>query len=184
VLSSSKSNVTNRHQIPGTRSAGVTAAATLGILCSVSALLVWGWFFLSMMSIPADGSGRHFYELHTDTFLALAILPPLLVAMGLRISVGLFQLKPWARRGALLWAVLAFVFSSLIIAFKPYETFAIPDDLVSPVASIKQLLAISFVVFTFPLGAWWLLYFTRGRVIAQFAPSASEETPASPAKPA
>jgi hypothetical protein len=176
--------VPNQHKIPETRSAGVTAAATLGILCSISALLVWGWFFLSMMSIPADRSGRHFYELHPVTFFALATLPPLLVAMGLRISVGLFQLKSWARRGALLWAVLAFVFSSLIIAFKPYETFAIPDELVSPLASVKQLLAISFVVFTFPLGAWWLLYFTRGRVAAQFGSSVEEDSAVTPAKPA
>jgi len=162
-------------RIPEARSAGVTAAATLGILCSLSALVVWGWFFLSMLSVPVDRQGKHFYEAHPFVFLTLGVIPPVLVAFGLRISIGLFHLKPWARRGALLWAVLAFVCSSLIIAFQPYETFAIRDEIVSSVASLKQLLAISFVVFTFPLGAWWLIYFTRQHVIAQFAAAAKQD---------
>lgn len=166
----------NQARLPEARSAGVTAAATLGILCSLSALVVWGWFFLSMMSVPVDGRGKHFYETHPFVFLTMGVIPPVLVALGLRISIGLFHLKSWARRGALLWAVLAFVFSSLLIAFQPYETFAIRDELVSPVASVKQLLAISFVVFTFPLGAWWLIYFTRRRVIDQFASVAKQDT--------
>jgi hypothetical protein len=125
-----------------------------------------------MLAAPADDKGKHIYETQTLMFVVLAVVPPLLVALGIRTSIGLFQLKPWARKGALLWGVLAFVMSSLVIAFQPYETFVIREEFVSPVVSIKQLLSISFVIFTFPLGAWWIFYFTRSRVVKQFQPQA------------
>jgi hypothetical protein len=163
-------------RIEESRSAGVTAAATLGILCSVTCLLLWGRFFLSMMNLPPDSQGKHLYETHPLIFLTFTVIPPLLVALGLRTSIGLFHLSAWARRGALLWAVLAFVFASLIIAFQPYETFAIREEFVSAVASEKQLIAVAFVTFTFPLGAWWMFYFTRPHVIAQFEPPKSENS--------
>jgi hypothetical protein len=151
-----------------TRSAGVTAAATLGMLGSISALFAWGWFFVSMLGLPRDDHGKHVYEAHPLFFFAIALVPPLLIGMGLRIGIGIFQLKPWARRGALLWASLALVFSSAVIAFRPYETFVISESFVSSEASFRQLLAVSFVIFTFPFGAWWLILFTRRHVIAQF----------------
>lgn len=154
-------------------SAGVTAAATLGTLGSVSALFAWGWFFRSMLSLPLDINGKHAYQTHPVSFFAIALVPPMLIALGIRTSLGLFQLRPWARRGALLWAALALLFSSLVIAFHPYDTFVIPDEFVSSEVSFKQLLAVSFVIFTFPVAAWCLLYFTRKRVIAQFAESNS-----------
>ncbi len=155
-------------RVEQTRSAGVTAAATLGILGSVSAFLVWGWFFISTVNLPANDHGQHSYQTHPIAFFTFALIPPLLVAMCIRTCVGLFQLKPWARRSALLWAAFALIFSSSVIALRPYETFAIPTEFVSSLESLKQLLAVSFVVFTFPAGAWCVLYFTRKRVIAQF----------------
>ncbi len=168
------------NRIEETRSAGITAAAALGILCSISAFLVWGWFFLLMMSLQIGDNGKHLYETHTLIFLTFTIIPPLLIALGLRTSIGLFHLKSWALKGALIWAVLSFVCSSLLIAFQPYETFAIRDEFVSSVSSQKQLLAISFVIFTLPLGAWWMLYFTRPHVIRQFGKSAAKRvTPSS-----
>ena len=43
------------------RSAGITAAATLAILESVTILLVWLFFFISLLNLPADHSGKHLY---------------------------------------------------------------------------------------------------------------------------
>jgi len=164
------------------RSAGVTAAATLGLLGSVSAFVVWGWFFVSTVNLSPDAQGRHAYQTHPIAFFTFTFIPPLLVATCIRTCVGLFQLKPWARRSALLWAAFALLFSSSVIALRPYETFAIPTEFVSSLESLKQLLAVSFVVFTFPAGAWCLLYFTRKRVIAQFD-SALESGPAEQTNP-
>ncbi len=160
--------VVSQKQIEKFRSAGVTAAAGLGILGSISALIVWGWFFLGMLGLPRDNDGRRAYESHPLAFFAIALVPPFLIGFGLRISIGLFQLRPWARRGALFWAAIALAFSSAVIAFRPYETFVISENFVSSEESFRQLLAVSFVIFTFPFGAWWLLLFTRRHIIAQF----------------
>ena len=140
-----------------TPSAGVTAAATLGILGSVSALFAWGWFFRSMLSLPLDNNGRHAYQAHPISFFAIALLPPLLIAFGIRISIGLFQLRPWARRGALLWATLALLFSSSVIAFHPYETFVIRGKISflrkSPLSSCSRFPSLSSL-FLWPPGAF------------------------------
>jgi hypothetical protein len=168
-----------QNRVEQTRSAGVTVAATLGILGSLSAFLAWGWFSLSMLGLPVDRQGKHFSQLHPIAFFVTALIPPVLIAAGIRISIGLFQLKPWARLGTLLWATIALFFSSSVIAFYPYETFVIREDFVTPLVSFKQLLAFAFVIFTFPVAGWCLLYFTRKRVIAQFSLSNPANSPES-----
>jgi hypothetical protein len=165
---------------PNTRSAGVTAAATLSLLGSASALLVWGWFFQGFLEIPRDARGRHAYEAHPLAFLSLALIPPLLIALGFRMGIGLFQLKPWARNAAIFWAVIALTFSLSVIAFRPYETFVIPERFVSEVESLKQLLAIALLIFAFPVSIWWIFYFTRPGVKLQFQAANAAKPPQEP----
>jgi hypothetical protein len=155
---------------PTIRSAGVTAAATVSMLGSISALLVWGWFFQGLLALPRDTSGKLAIQSHPFAFLSLALVPPLLIAMGLRMAVGMFQLKPWARKSALLWAAVALTFSLSVIAFRPYETFVIPERFVGEAESLKQLLAIGLLIFTLPISVWWIFYFTRPNVKLQFQP--------------
>lgn len=150
------------------RSAGVTASAALAMLVSLSALFLWGWFFLPLLSLPADSSGKYIYQSHIAAFLTVALLPPTFVAIGIRTSIGLFQLKPWARRAATLMAVIALVLSLSMIAMRPFETFFIPDQFVSEAESLKQLLAIAFVFMLLPISAWWLFFFRFKGVKAQF----------------
>lgn len=153
------------------RSAGVTASATLAVLGSASALLVWGWVFRGLATLPRDARGQHAYESHPIAFFSLALVPPLLIAIGLRMGVGLFQLRPWARKAALWWAAIALTFSLSVVAFRPYQTFVIPEKFVSDAESLKQLLAIAMVIFTFPISVWWIFYFTRPSVKTQFLPA-------------
>jgi hypothetical protein len=158
------------HSRSNARSAGVTASATLAMLGSASALVVWGWVFRGLATLPPDDHGRHAYQSHPIAFLSLALVPPLLIAIGLRMGVGLFQLKPWARKAALLWATMALTFSLSVIAFRPYQTFVIPERFVSDAESLKQLLAVALLIFTFPVSVWWIFYFTRPSVKLQFQP--------------
>lgn len=153
---------------PITRSAGVTASASLALLGSASALLVWGWFFLGLLALPGDSQAKHAPQAHPIAFISLALAPPLLIALGLRMGVGLFRLKPWARKAALLWAALALTFSLSVIAFRPYETFVIPERFVDEAESLKQLLAIALLIFVFPVSLWWIFFFTRPSVKLQF----------------
>jgi Na+/melibiose symporter-like transporter len=150
------------------RSAGVTAAATLAVLGSVLAFFLWGWLFLPLLNLSPDAKGQHAYQVHPITFALIALVPPFLVALGVRTGLGLFQLRPWARKAALLWASIALAFCLSMIALRPFETFAIPERLVTEAESMKQLLAVSAVFMLLPISIWWLFFFRLKSVVEQF----------------
>lgn len=153
---------------PRPRSAGVTAAATFAILGCVSALCFWGYLLLNLVNTPADEQGHRLYEIHVIVFLLVALVPPVLLAAGIRTAIGLFQLRPWARMSAMIWAVAALLGSLWLIAFRPFETFVIPEHFVREVDSLRQLFAIAFVFMLFPASVWWLFLFRMKSVKAQF----------------
>ena len=128
-----------------------------------------------MLNAPPVSHGKHLYELYPFTLLLLSTVPLFLIASGIRIGIGLFQLKPWARRAALSWATVALCFCLYMIAFRPFETFFIPEHFVNELESFKQLLAISLVVAMFPISVWWLFFFRLPSVKRQFEPPAQPE---------
>jgi len=158
------------------RSAGVTAAATLAVLGSVIAFFVWGWLFLPLMNLPPDSDGHHAYQVHPITFALIALVPPFLVALGMRTGIGLFRLRPWARKAALVWASIALVFCLSMIALRPFETFAIPEHFVTEAESMKQLLAVSTVFMLLPVSIWWLFFFRLKSVVEQFEGRSTKAT--------
>jgi hypothetical protein len=159
------------------RSAGVTCAAALAILGSGSALFVWGSLFLGLLNAPPNANGKHLYELYPFTLFLMFSVPLFLIASGIRTGIGLFQLKPWARRAALIWAGVALSFCLYMIAFHPFETFFLPEQFVSELQSFKQLLAISLVVALFPISLWWIFFFRLPGVKRQFEETAEQEPP-------
>jgi len=157
------------------RSAGVTCAAALAILGSGSALFVWGSFFLGVLNAPPISHGKHLFEIYPFSLFMLFAVPLFLIASGIRTGIGLFQLKPWARRAALLWATVALCFCLYMIAFRPFETFFIPERFVNDVESLKQLLAVSLLVALFPVSLWWIFFFRLPSVKRQFDQPAAPE---------
>jgi len=153
---------------PKPRSAGVTASATLAILGSVTAFFFWGNFFLALLNAPPDSQRNHLYQTHPAAFLMITIVPSVLIALGIWTGIGLFQLRRWARLAALTWASIALVFCLLMIAFRPFETFFIPDRFVSDLESLKQLIAIAIVLLLLPVSVWWLFFFRIESVKLQF----------------
>jgi hypothetical protein len=158
------------------RSAGVTCAAALAILGSSSALYIWGSLFLGVMNAPPGPDGKHLYEHYPFTVLLLFSVPLFLIASGIRTGIGLFQLKQWARRAALLWASVALCFCLYLIAFRSYETFFIPQRYVGELESFKQLLALSLMVALFPISLWWIFFFRLPSVKRQFEGPAQPES--------
>jgi hypothetical protein len=158
------------------RSAGVTCAAALAILGSGTALFVWGSLFLGVLNAPPVSHGKHLYELFPFTLFLMFAVPLFLIASGIRTGIGLFQLKPWARRAALVWAGVALCFCLYMIAFHPFETFFIPERFVTELESFKQLLAISLVVALFPVSLWWIFFFRLPGVKRQFEQPADQES--------
>jgi len=139
-------------------------------------MCLWGYVFLTMVNSPGDDQGHRLYELYLKTFLVIALVPPLIIAALVRTAVGLFQLRPWARIAAMAWAVLALTISLGIIAFRPFETFVIPEHFVREVDSLRQLFVISYVVMLFPVSVWWLFLFRMKSVKEQFGAAANEES--------
>jgi len=129
---------------------------------------LWSWLFLPLLDLPPDSHGRHAYMAHPLVFALVALVPPSLVSLGLGTGIGLFQLRPWARKAALLWALIALVFCLSVIALRPFETFAIPEHFVTEAESIRQLLAISAVFMLLPISLWWLFFFRLDSVVKQF----------------
>jgi len=158
------------------RSAAVTAAATLALLGCGTALFFWGSLVLDLVNSPVDEQGRHFYQAHPTLFLSVALLPSSLIAVGIRIGVGLFQLRPWARVAAIIWAAISLLFSLSIIVFRPFETFFIRDHFVAPTESLKQLIAIALVILLLPVSVWWLFLFRMKSVKAQFVARETSST--------
>ncbi len=150
------------------RSAGVTAAATLAALGGVIVFFLWGWLFLPLMNLPPDSNGKYAYQVHPVPFALIALVPPFLVALGMGTGIGLFRLRPWARKAALLWASIALAFCLSMIALRPFETFAIPEHFVTDAESMRQLLAVSVVFMLLPISIWWLFFFRRKSVVEQF----------------
>ena len=150
------------------RSAGVTAAAALAALGGVIVFFLWGWFFLPLLNLPPDSDGHHAYQVHPITFALIALVPPFLVALGMGTGIGLFRLRPWARKAALLWASIALAFCLSMIALRPFETFAMPEHFVTDAESMRQLLAVSAVFMLLPISIWWLSFFRRKSVVEQF----------------
>ena len=161
---------------PPSRSAGVTAAATFLILQCIAVLGVWGYFLVNMANAVLDQQGHHIYELYPKAFALYALLPPLILAICVRTAIGLFELRPWARIGAMVWAVLALIACLWLIAFRPFETFVIPEHFVREIDSLRQLFAISFVFMLFPTSVWWLFLFRMKNVKAQFRLNMAEES--------
>lgn len=166
-----------------TRTAGVTAAATYAILCCVTALLLWGYLVVSLLDLPRDHQGRHVYELFPVTFLLVVLVPPAVIAIGVRTAIGLLQLRPWARWASTLWAAIALMLCLAIIAFRPYQTFVVPAKFVNLAILTKQMIAISFVLMLLPVSVWWLFYFRTKSVKLQFLPEGKPRVPASELPP-
>jgi hypothetical protein len=150
------------------RSAGVTAAATFALLASASALLAWGFVLLPLLNAPPDSAGRHVYQIYPVQFALLTFVPPLLISVTVRTAIGIFQLCPWARLAALIWAAAALAGCLAIIAFRPFETFFIPRRFVTQAESFKQLMTISCVIMLLPASLWWLFFFRLSSVKRQF----------------
>ncbi len=152
------------------RSAGITASAILSVLIGIAILLLWGFFFRGIMAIPRFKNGKYIYQIFPLLCGLIILVPPVLAATSIRMGIGLFQLRSWARKLALLWASVAMAFCLAIIALRPFETFFLPTDFASETFYFLQLLALTAIFSLLPVSMWWLFYFRLASVKAQFEP--------------
>jgi high-affinity Fe2+/Pb2+ permease len=68
----------------------------------------------------------------------------------------------------MIWAAVTLLLCLALIALRPFETFFISDRFVGQLESLKQLIAIAFVILLLPVSVWWLFLFRTKGVKLQF----------------
>lgn len=155
------------------RSAGVTVIALLSMIGSILVLLIGILLIVVMALFPPPPSNN---QIPASFFKVLMLFGALIYIgpsiWGILTSVGLFRLRKWAR-------ISIIVFSILLVLM------AVPSGLISfliPTPEVKnaapgflpvfRIVMAGFWLMLAAIGTWWLIFFTRSGVKAQFEPSA------------
>ncbi len=160
-----------------TRSAGVTANAVVALVGSVltlamGALMLFGMVF-ALQSTPVEPPKD--FPLPAVYLKAFMMLMPLVYVLpaiwGICTGIGLLRLKNWAR-------ISIIVFGGLLAVFGLFGAFgalimslvtlpSTPD--VNPTAmTVVRIFMVLFALAQLGLGVWWLYFFNRATVKAQF----------------
>ncbi len=159
------------------RSIGVTF---IGVLSLIGSVLMLG--MAVMMVAIAVFSPRTDTNIPPGVFLILmvvcSIFYAMLAAWGISTSIGLFRLKNWARISIIIFSVLLTLMSTIsgLMAL----TIPLPPTAGTPVDPnamliFRMVMGIFWAV-QMGIGIWWLVFFTRAKVKAQFVPPALPKT--------
>lgn len=156
------------------RSPGVTVIAVLAMIGSLLTVAVALVMALAMVAAPAELPND--FPLPPVAFKAIMLLMSffyLLPAIwGILTSVGLLQLKNWARISIIVFAALFTAMglfgamSAVVMAVLPLGD-TIPDHDVIVAMRIGMA---AFPLVQVAIGIWWLVFFNRTEVKAQFEP--------------
>jgi len=160
------------------RSIGVTVIAMLSFIGSVLTFAMGVLVLAAMVLAPAPHSNQFpgspmFFRIIL-VFAALIYLLP--AVWGMVTSIGLWRLKNWARISIIVFSVLLSAtggFAGLISFVVPFP--ALPNRGVDPtVLSSIRIAMGAFWLTLLGIGIWWLVFFNRPKVKAQFVKPASE----------
>jgi uncharacterized membrane protein (DUF2068 family) len=156
------------------RSAGIVVTAVIVLLGSAFILLCGAMMVLVFWIAPPPAQEM---PLHFIKYFMLLIAAMMfgMGSWGVATGVGLIKLKEWARISLLVFSGLLLVFSlpsMLMFSFIPMQ----PVPNASVPENFYTLFRAGMVVFyglQAALGGWWLYYFTRRAVKAQFGAGAT-----------
>jgi hypothetical protein len=155
------------------RSAGITVIAVLqligsALLLALAALMA----FAMIMATPPPNDPR----LPPMFFTVMRIVLPFFYAIpavwGIVTAVGLLQLKNWARISTIVISVLLIVFgafgvlTSMVFFLKPPPGNGVDTKIFSIIGAATALSALAQI----GIGIWWMVFFNRASVKAQFLP--------------
>jgi hypothetical protein len=155
------------------RSAGITIVAILqfigsALLLAMAALMA----FAMIMAAPPPNDPR----LPPAFFKMIRIVVPLFYALpavwGIVTAVGLLQLKNWARISTIVFSVLLMVFgafgvlTSMVFFLKPPAGNGMDPKMFSFIGVFTAVFALAQI----GVGIWWMVFFNRAGVKAQFLP--------------
>jgi hypothetical protein len=156
------------------RSAGVTVIAILALIGSALLLAMAGLMAIAMIAAPTPPSNDA--QFPPMFFKMVRIIAPLVYALpavwGIVTAVGLLQLKNWARISTIVFSVLAIVFgafgilTSMVFFLKPPQGNGVDPKMFSIIGAVTAVFALAEI----GIGIWWIVFFNRAGVKAQFLP--------------
>jgi hypothetical protein len=157
------------------RSAGVTVIAVLALLGSALMLALAVLVAIAMFVAPPSAVNPA--PLPPMFYKVLRVAAPLFYALpavwGIVTAVDLLRLRNWARISTIVFSVLLIVFggfgmlTSVAFFLMPPPGRGLDAKVLSYIGVATGLIALIQV----GIGIWWLVFFNRPRVKAQFVPS-------------
>ena len=155
------------------RSAGITVIAILQIIGSAILLALAAFMaFAMIMATPPANDPR----LPRMYFTVMRVVLPLFYAVpaawGIITAVGLLQLKNWARISTIVFSILLMMFGafgilmSMVFFLKPPPTPGVDPKMFSIIGAFTA----AFALAQSAVGIWWMIFFNRAGVKAQFLP--------------
>jgi hypothetical protein len=155
------------------RSAGITVIAILQLIGSALLLVLAALMAFAMIVATAPASDPRLPRMF---FTVMRVVVPFFYAIpavwGIITAVGLLQLKNWARISTIVISVLLIVFgafgvlTAMVFFLKPP-----PGDGVDPkIFFIIGAVSAIFALAQMGVGIWWMVFFNRAGVKAQFLP--------------
>jgi hypothetical protein len=157
------------------RSTGVTVIAVLSMIGSVLTFLMGLLMVVVLlaMPLPKEAAAVPTAPVLFKAMMAMAALFYIGPAVwGVFTSIGLFRLRNWARISTIVFSVLLIgmgAFSALMMLLVPLPS--VPRDAAGILTAVRVFMAM-FWLGLLAIGIWWLVYFTRAKVKAQFVPAA------------
>jgi len=165
-------------------SAGITASAVIALLGSVVTILFGGLMALSGLASGSAAAGPP--DSRLPSIAVIAIMAGMefgFGAWGIASAVGLLLLKNWARLCFVIFGGLLAFFSFCAASGSLLAAIALPSTQ-PPTANVPPglFMAVSLVFTVISLiglaiAIWWLVYFNRSSVKAQFAGGAVAAQP-------
>ena len=155
------------------RSAAVTVIAILQLIGSALVLAMSGLLAVAMIAAPPTPNDA---QLPPMFFKMIRIIAPLIYALpavwGIITAVGLLQVKNWARISTIVFSALLLFFgafgilTSMVFFLKPPPGKGLDPAMFAWVGVFMAVCALAQI----GIGIWWMVFFNRARVKAQFQP--------------
>ncbi|MFL6386056.1 MAG: hypothetical protein ACJ71U_01090 [Terriglobales bacterium] len=155
------------------RSAGITVIAILQLLGSALLLVLAALMAFAMIVATPPANDPRLPPMY---FTVMRVVLPLFYAVpavwGIITAVGLLQLKNWARISTIVISILLIVFgvfgilTSMVFFLKPPPTPGVDPKIFTIIGAATALCALAQI----GIGIWWMVFFNRAAVKAQFLP--------------
>lgn len=156
------------------RSIGVTLTAVVVFFgCAIALLVAFGLTFASQVS-PSQ-------VLSTPLVRAVLIVEIVIdlafVGWGIASGIGLLQLRGWARVSMIVYSGIMICFCAIPMAVFLFVPIPRAEGVSGNVGQIVRIFIELFYGFFVGLGAFWIYFFNKKSVKAQFGPAATGNVP-------